>query len=67
MLFRSAIGIYALSMDKTNDMLIYSFAPLTILGANMFEKLEKNKFKEASIYILVAIGLGLFVLQCRMS
>jgi hypothetical protein len=29
----------------------------------MFEKLENNNFKEASIYILFAVGLGLFVLQ----
>lgn len=61
--FLIAIGIYALSMNKTNDMLIYSFAPLAILGANMFEKLENNKFKEASIYILFAIGFGLFIVQ----
>ena len=61
--FLLAIGIYALSKNKTNDMLIYSFAPLAILGANMFEKLENNNFKEASIYILFAVGVCLFVLQ----
>lgn len=61
--FLLAIGIYALSMDKTNDMLIYSFAPLAILGANMFEKLDNNNFKETSLYILFAVGITLFVLQ----
>ena len=61
--FLLAIGIYALSKNKTNDMLIYSFATLAILGANMFEKLENNNFKEASIYILFAVGVCLFVLQ----
>lgn len=50
-------------MDKTNDMLIYSFAPLAILGANMFEKLDNNNFKETSLYILFAVGITLFVLQ----
>lgn len=61
--FLLAIGIFVFSANKTNDLLIYSFAPLAILGANMFEKLEDTIYKEVSLYLLLALGLLFFILQ----
>lgn len=61
--FILAVGIYVFSPDKSNDLLIYSFAPLAILGANMFEKFEDSVYKEVSLYLLFAIGLFFFFAQ----
>ena len=40
--FLLAVGIYVFSANKSNDLLLYTFAPLAILGANMFEKMENS-------------------------
>lgn len=61
--FILAVGIYIFSADKSNDLLIYSFAPLSILGANMFEKFEDNIYKEVSLYLLLALGMFFFFAQ----
>lgn len=55
--------IYILSLQKSNDLLIFSFAPLAILGANMFEKMERHLIKEISLYLLAIISTIIFVLQ----
>jgi hypothetical protein len=61
--FVVAAGIYIFSGNKSNDMLLYCFAPLSILGANMFEKLEQNNYKESSMYILLGLGVLFYFLQ----
>lgn len=61
--FILASGIYLLSNNKSNDLLIYSFAPLSILGANMFEKMEDNKFKDGFLFLLLVVGIVFYVLQ----
>lgn len=61
--FILAVGIYIFSANKSNDLLIYSFAPLSILGANMFEKFEDNIYKEVSLYLLVGLGFFFFFAQ----
>lgn len=61
--FLLALGIYVFSANKSNDLLIYTFAPLSILGANMFEKMENSIYKEVSIYLLLGIGLFFFFAQ----
>ena len=61
--FILAVGIYIFSPNKSNDLLIYSFAPLSILGANMFEKFEDSVYKEVSLYLLFAVGLFFFFAQ----
>jgi hypothetical protein len=61
--FILAVGIYIFSPNKSNDLLIYSFAPLSILGANMFEKFEDSIYKEVSLYLLFAVGLFFFFAQ----
>jgi hypothetical protein len=61
--FLLSIVVYVLSAHKTNDLLVFSFAPLAILGANMFEKMERYVLKEISLYLLVLISVVIFVLQ----
>lgn len=61
--FLLSILVYIISAPKTNDLLLFSFAPLAILGANMFEKMERYVLKEISLYLLVAISAILFMLQ----
>ena len=61
--FLLALGIYVFSVNKSNDLLLYTFAPLAILGANMFEKMENSIYKEVSLYLLLGIGLFFFFAQ----
>jgi hypothetical protein len=61
--FILSIGIYVFSANKSNDLLLYSFAPLSILGANMFEKMENSIYKEVSLYLLLGVGLFFFFIQ----
>lgn len=61
--FLLAVGIYVFSTNKSNDLLIYTFAPLAILGANMFEKMKNSIYKEVSLYLLFGVGLFFFFVQ----
>lgn len=61
--FLLAVGIYVFSTNKSNDLLIYTFAPLAILGANMFEKMNNSIYKEVSLYLLLGVGLFFFFVQ----
>ncbi len=61
--FLLAVGIYVFSTNKSNDLLIYTFAPLAILGANMFEKMKNSIYKEVSLYLLLGMGLFFFLVQ----
>ncbi|MEY4836114.1 MAG: hypothetical protein RI980_2229 [Bacteroidota bacterium] len=61
--FLLALGIYVFSANKSNDLLIYTFAPLSILGANMFEKMENSIYKEVSLYLLLGLGFFFFFAQ----
>lgn len=61
--FIFAVGIYVLSSTKNNALLLFSFAPMAILGSNLFEKLEDNWYKEVSVYLLFGLGLLFFILQ----
>lgn len=61
--FLLAVGIYVFSTNKSNDLLIYTFAPLAILGANMFEKMKNSIYKEVSLYLLLGVGLFFFFVQ----
>lgn len=61
--FLLALGIYVFSANKSNDLLMYTFAPLSILGANMFEKMENSIYKEVSLYLLLGVGFFFFFIQ----
>lgn len=64
-LFAFVIGImiYILSDQKNNSYLIFSFAPLSILGANFIEKIKTNWMKETTLYLVIAISITLFIMQ----
>ena len=61
--FILSIGIYVFSANKSNDLLLYSFSPLSILGTNMFEKMENSIYKEVSLYLLLGVGMFFFFVQ----
>lgn len=61
--FLLAVGIYIFSANKSNDLLMYTFAPLAILGANMFEKMKNSIYKEVSLFLLLGVGLFFFFVQ----
>lgn len=61
--FILGILIYVLSDHKNNSYLIFSLAPLSVLGANFMEKIKTNWMKETTLYLLVAVSITLFVLQ----
>ncbi len=64
-LFAFVLGvvIYILSNHKNNSYLIFSLAPISILGANFIEKIKTNWMKETTIYLLVFVSITLFLLQ----
>ncbi|WP_338376103.1 DUF6427 family protein [uncultured Flavobacterium sp.] len=61
--FILGVVIYILSDHKNNSYLIFSLAPLSILGANFIEKIKTNWMKETTVYLLVLVSLTLFLLQ----
>lgn len=61
--FLIGVGIYVLSADKNNSMLVFTFAPLAIMGANYLENQEKYWIKEAVLATTVLVALLLFILQ----
>jgi len=61
--FLIGVGIYALSSGKNNSFLIFTFAPLAIMGANYLESQENIWVKEVLTGLLVVIAGFLFVSQ----
>ncbi|HLV46726.1 MAG TPA: DUF6427 family protein [Flavobacterium sp.] len=61
--FLTGIAVYVLSDIKTNSLLVYSFFPLAILGANYVEKLPKLWMKETVLASILVISIIIFVLQ----
>jgi hypothetical protein len=61
--FILGVMIYILSNHKNNSYLIFSLAPISILGANFIEKIKTNWMKETTIYLLVFVSITLFLLQ----
>ena len=61
--FILGVMIYTLSNHKNNSYLIFSLAPISILGANFIEKIKTNWMKETTIYLLLFVSITLFLLQ----
>ncbi|NJM79285.1 MAG: hypothetical protein HC854_06070 [Flavobacterium sp.] len=61
--FILGIGIYILSANKNNSCLIFSLAPLSIMGANFIEGLDNNLIKEITVYVICLLGLFFFITQ----
>ena len=61
--FLIGVGIYVLSANKNNSFLVFTFAPLAIMGANFFESQENKWFKEVVLGLIVLIAIFLFASQ----
>lgn len=61
--FLIGVGIYVISDHKMNSLLVYTFFPLSILGANYIERLEKNWMKEFSLVSVLGISVWIYITQ----
>jgi len=55
--------IYIISADKSNGLLLFTFFPLAILGANYIEDIPQRWRKEANVYSIFVIGLFFYLVQ----
>ncbi|RZJ49442.1 MAG: hypothetical protein EOO44_18260 [Flavobacterium sp.] len=61
--FFIAIFVYLISPDKSNDLLLFSIAPLTIMAASHIEYMQKRLNNDIVFYILIACSLFTFFSQ----
>ncbi|VXC09366.1 conserved membrane hypothetical protein [Flavobacterium sp. 9AF] len=61
--FLLGIAIYVLSAEKNNSCLVFTLAPLAILGSNFIENQENKILKEGTLYILCFFAIFFFVCQ----
>jgi len=61
--FLVGAAIYILSNHKMNSLLVYTFFPLSILGANYMERLAKNWMKELTLVSVLGISVWIFITQ----
>ncbi len=61
--FLIGVGIYALSYNKNNSFLAFTFAPLAVMGANYLESQESKWFKESILALIVLVAVMLFFSQ----
>ncbi len=58
-----AIGIYVISPGKSNQLLIFTFAPLAILSASFLEQTKNKIQREIMLGGLVVLGMISFIMQ----
>jgi len=56
-------GIYVLSAHKNNSFLVFTFAPLAIMGANYIQSQPNKWIREAVVIGITAIAIAIFLLQ----
>lgn len=61
--FLVGVSIYVFSDHKMNSLLVYTFFPLSILGANYMERLAKNWMKELTLVSVLGISIWIFITQ----
>lgn len=61
--FLIGVTIYVLSADKNQGVLIFTFFPLSILGANYIESIPNRWFKEVVLSSIAIISLVFFFCQ----
>ena len=61
--FLIGVAVFVFSDQKNNSMLVYTFFPLAVLGANYIERLPKNWMKEVTLASVLIISLGIFFMQ----
>lgn len=55
--------IYVVSAEKSKGLLLFTFFPLAILGANYIESIPQRWRKEANVYSVFCIGLFFYLMQ----
>nr|WP_294934496.1 DUF6427 family protein [uncultured Flavobacterium sp.] len=58
--FLLGVAVYVLSASKNNSFLIFTFFPLSVLGTNFLEGLDKKWVKESVLIGLVIMALIIF-------
>mgnify|MGYP006145046871 CR=1 FL=1 len=60
--FVLGVFIYVLSANKNNSCLLFSFAPLAVMGGNFFDGLQNKVLKEIILITLFIFGVFFFVM-----
>ncbi len=61
--FAIGVAIYVLSSGKNNSFLAFTFAPLSVMGANYLESQDNTWFREVVLGLFVAGAVVLFAAQ----
>ncbi|KIO51182.1 DUF6427 family protein [Flavobacterium hibernum] len=61
--FFIALVVYIVSPDKSNDLLLFSIAPLTIMAASHVEYMQQKLNNEIVFYVLILCSLFTFFAQ----
>ncbi|QSW91301.1 hypothetical protein J0383_10975 [Flavobacterium endoglycinae] len=61
--FFIAAAVYLISPDKSNDLLLFSIAPLTIMAASHVEYMQQKLNNEIVFYVLILCSLFTFFSQ----
>ena len=57
------VVIFVISLDKSNDLLIFTFLPLAIIATNTIEYIQNKIQQEIILFISIACGLFCFFSQ----
>jgi len=61
--FLIGAAIYVVSAEKSNGVLLFTFFPLAILGANYIDSIPQKWRKEANAYSIFFIGIFFYLMQ----
>lgn len=61
--FVIAIAVFFISPDKNNDLLLFAFAPLAIMGTNALEVFQQQVKQELILGVLIVCSLFTFFTQ----
>jgi len=61
--FFIAVFVYIVSPDKSNDLLLFSIAPLTVMAAGHIEYMQQKLNNEIVFYVLILCSLFTFFSQ----
>jgi len=61
--FLIGVAIFVISQDKNNGMLLFTFFPLAVLGANYIFSIPQNWRKEANAFSILGIGVFFYLMQ----
>ncbi|WP_163398635.1 DUF6427 family protein [Flavobacterium fluviatile] len=61
--FFIAIFVFLISADKSNDLLLFSITPLTIMASSTIEYMQQKLNKEIVFYVLICCSLFTFFSQ----